>query len=141
MANHLFNMRRLHEWGILVEPGQAQQEGITIPARYLPQDISPNLATALMRLALELRLKNIPLTRLWAPQDGILQQLMQTQHHFSAINTSTLRVQIVNEAIFRVTGTAAGDNAVRIRTLEFWGVIGINILGVGAAIYAATNGM
>jgi len=141
MADHVSNLRRLHEWGILVEQGQAPQEGITIPARYLPQHISHDLATALVRLVLELHLKNITLTRLWAPQDGILEHLMQTQGDFSAVNTSTLRVQIVNEAIYRVTGTVAGDNAVRVRTLEFWGVIGINILGVGAAIYAATNGM
>lgn len=134
MADYEADLRRLHDMQVLAEPGAARREGVTIPPQYDPGNISPNLASALIRLAIEMQLRNIPLERLWAHHDGILEPLMHSQHDFSRITSRNLRVQIVNHAIGRVTALAPpanmagdGNGVIRVSKLKFWGLVGLEV--------------
>lgn len=134
MACHEANMARLHEMQVLVQPGAARREGITIPAHYEPESISPDLASGLVRLAIEMQLRNIPLEKLWAHHDGVLEPLMHSQHAFSGINSRHLRIQIVNHAITQVTNLGPptnmaedGNGAICVSNLKFWGFVGLEI--------------
>lgn len=135
MAAQEINLARLHELQILVEPGQARRPGVTIPAQYCPCTISAALASALVQLALELRARDIPLGRLWAHQNGILEPLMHSQHLFSGMNSKTPRVQIVKYAIRQVTADYAPEHAavmdgdvISMPAVKFWGLVVFMIL-------------
>lgn len=119
---------------VLVQPGGAPREGVTIPACYEPENISPDLASGLVRLTSEMQLRNIPLDRLWAHHDGVLEPLMHSQRDFGGISSRHLRIGIVREAIQRVTdlgppvNTAAdGDGVFRVSTIKFWGLVGLEV--------------
>jgi hypothetical protein len=142
MADYEANLRRLHEMQVLAQPGAVRLEGVTIPAHYEPDNISPKLASSLIRLAIEMQLRNIPLKKLWAHHDGVLEPLMHSQHNFSGINSRHLRIQIVNRAIAQITtlGPPAnmaenGGSVFCVSKLKFWGLIGLSV-GL-SIIYAA----
>lgn len=129
------DLRRLYELRIILEPGQPANQyrpGVTIPPQYQPRTISSGLASALVRLALELKVRNIPLENLWATQDGILTTLMASQHNFSRIVSPVLRPQIVRHAIAQLS-IKAPENAfasvtmqngtISMSTQKFWGLI------------------
>ncbi|KAH8764348.1 hypothetical protein F5883DRAFT_523270 [Diaporthe sp. PMI_573] len=142
MADYEANLRRLHEMQVLAQPGAVRLEGVTIPAHYEPDNISPNLASSLIRLAIEMQLRNIPLKKLWAHHDGVLEPLMHPQHNFSGINSRHLGIQIVNHAIAQITTLGPPANMVEnggsvfcVSKLKFWGLIGLSV-GL-SIIYAA----
>lgn len=134
MADYETELRRLHEMQVLVQPGEAPREGVTIPAHYEPENISPDLASGLVRLAVEMQLRKIPLEKLWAHADGILEPLMHSQLDFSGISSRRLRIGIVREAIERVTNLAPpanmeenSDGVIRVSKLKFWGLVGLEV--------------